>query len=161
MSYLEIKEAATGFVITVIEILSPKNKRPGEGREAYIKKRKQVLASLTHLVEIDLLRGGKPMPILSEVPASDYRIVLIRGDRRPQAQLYAFNLRQTIPSFPLPLNPGDPEPIIDLQTLLNGLYERARYHLAIDYSQAPVQPLKAEDVSWVDTLLREQELRKN
>ena len=160
-SYLEIREAGTGFVITVIEILSPKNKRPGEGRETYIKKRQQVMASLTHLVEIDLLRGGKPMPILSEVPATDYRIVVSRSDRRPNGQLYAFNLRQPIPSFPLPLNPGDPEPIIDLQTLLNGVYERAKYHLAIDYNQEPVQPLKAEDVSWVDTLLREQGLRNN
>ena len=33
--YLEIREVATGKVVTVIEILSPKNKRPGEGREAY------------------------------------------------------------------------------------------------------------------------------
>ena len=56
-------------------------------------------------------------------------------------------LRQTIPSFPLPLNLGYPEPIIDLQTLLNGVDERARYHLAIDYNKEPVQPLKAEDVS--------------
>lgn len=33
--YLEIREVATGCVITAIEILSPKNKRSGEGRQAY------------------------------------------------------------------------------------------------------------------------------
>jgi Protein of unknown function (DUF4058) len=30
-SYLEIREIATGQVVTVIELLSPKNKRSGEG----------------------------------------------------------------------------------------------------------------------------------
>jgi Protein of unknown function (DUF4058) len=160
-SYLEITEATTGFVITVIEVLSPKNKRAGAGREAYYKKRQQILASLTHLVEIDLLRGGKPMPILGEVPQTDYRIVVSRGDRRPQAQLYAFNLRQPIPGFPLPLNQADPEPIIDLQSLLNGLYDRARYHLAIDYNQEPVPSLKQEDAAWVDAMLREKGLRNH
>jgi len=33
--YLEIREVATGTVVTVIELLSPKNKRSGEGRLAY------------------------------------------------------------------------------------------------------------------------------
>ncbi len=33
-SYLEVREVATAEVITVIELLSPKNKRVGEGRNA-------------------------------------------------------------------------------------------------------------------------------
>lgn len=159
--YLEIREMATGYVVTAIEILSPKNKRSGEGRKAYKRKRKQVLASLTHLVEIDLLLRGKPMQLIGEVPLSDYRIVVSRGDCRPLAQLYGFSVRQEIPSFSLPLEPKDTEPIVDLQALLNGVYDRARYNLAIDYSQEPVPPLKAEDAVWADILLREKGLRKN
>ena len=158
-SYLEIREAATGLVITGIEILSPKNKRTGEGRQAYLKKRKKVLASLTHLVEIDLLRSGKSMPILEEIPLRDYRIVVSRSDYRPQAQLYAFSLQQPIPSFPLPLNEGEAEPIIDLQTLLHGVYDRARYHLAIDYTQEPVPSLSDVNAIWLDSLLRGKGLR--
>lgn len=160
-SYLEIREVATSYVVTAIEILSPKNKRAGEGRKAYERKRKQVLATTTHLVEIDLLRGGKPMLFLGEVPVSDYRIVVSRGDRRPLAQLYAFSVRQAILSFPLPLQSEDTEPPVDLQALINGLYERARYNLAIDYSQEPVPPLKEEDAVWVDALLREKGLRND
>lgn len=158
-SYLEIREVATSYVVTAIEILSPKNKRAGEGRKAYERKRKEVLTTTTHLVEIDLLRGGKPMLFLGEVPPSDYRIVVSRGDRRPLAQLYGFSVRQAIPSFPLPLQSEDAEPLVDLQALLNGVYERARYNLAIDYRQEPVPPLKEEDVVWADTLLREKGLR--
>jgi Protein of unknown function (DUF4058) len=61
--YLEIREGTTGTVITVIELLSPKNKRTGERRNAYLQKRQQILSSATHLIEIDLLRAGEPMPM--------------------------------------------------------------------------------------------------
>ncbi|WP_207714125.1 DUF4058 family protein [Scytonema sp. UIC 10036] len=62
--YLEVREIVTDEVITVIELLSPKNKRSGDGRTAYEKKRRAILGSATHLVELDLLRGGQPMAIL-------------------------------------------------------------------------------------------------
>jgi hypothetical protein len=150
--YLEIREVATGTVVTVIELLSPKNKRSGEGRLAYERKRNQVLASATHLVEIDLLRSGQPFPIASK-ELGDYRILICRGDQRPVADLYAFSLRQPIPSVPIPLLPGEPEPILDLQTLLNYVYEKGRYHLAIDYTQSPSPALSEEDVEWAKTLL--------
>jgi Protein of unknown function (DUF4058) len=156
--YLEIREVATGAVITAIEILSPKNKRAGEGRQAYERKRNQVLASLTHLVEIDLLRGGQPLPILGAAK-SDYRIVVSRSNRRPSAQLYAFSVRQEVPSFPVPLKTGEEEPLLDLQSILRKVYERGRYYLAIDYTKPAQPPLLSEDTAWADSLLKEQKLR--
>jgi len=159
--YLEIREVATGTVVTVLEILSPKNKRAGEGRLAYERKRNQVLASATNLVEIDLLRGGKPFPILrslAEPIASqhlgDYRILICRGNDRPRGDLYAFGLRQPIPTIPIPIVPGEAEPILDLQSLLHRVYDKGRYQLAIDYT-SPLQPKLSEvDREWVETLLR-------
>ena len=62
--FLEVRSTTTGAVISVIEILSPKNKRSPEGREAYSRKRQKILGSATTLVEIDLLRLGEPMPIV-------------------------------------------------------------------------------------------------
>lgn len=157
--YLEVREVATGEVVTVIEILSPINKRSGEGRQDYETKRNKIFGSSTHLVEIDLLRKGKPLPIYHSNSQTHYRILVSRGDRRPQADLYAFNLRDTIPSFPLPLKSGDREPFVDLQVLLNNVYDQASYDLAIDYTQEPVPPLVADDRVWVNTLLTEQQLR--
>jgi hypothetical protein len=58
--FLEVREVTTAAVVTVIEVLSPKKKRAGEGRAAYEKKRRVILGSATHLVELDLLRGGTP-----------------------------------------------------------------------------------------------------
>ncbi|MBR8833824.1 MAG: DUF4058 family protein [Stigonema ocellatum SAG 48.90 = DSM 106950] len=158
-SYLEVREVVTREVVTVIEVLSPKNKRSGEGRKAYEKKRQRVLGSLTHLVEIDLLRDGKSMLILNNNIQSDYRIVVSRGEYRPKADLYAFNLQNVIPSFPLPLRSEDVEPLLDLQTLLSELYDRASYDLVIDYSRKPVPPLSEADADWADVLLRQQGLR--
>lgn len=152
--YLEIREVATGSVITTIEILSPKNKRSGEGRQAYNRKRHQVLASLTHLVEIDLLRGGQPLPILG-VARSDYRILISRSDRRPSAQLYAFSVRQRIPQFTVPLAAGDEEPVLDLQSIVERVYERGRYYLAIDYTQPAQPPLSEQDAIWATTILQD------
>lgn len=147
--YLEIREVGTGSVVTVIELLSPKNKRPGEGRRACERKRNRVLASATHLVEIDLLRGGKPFPIRSE-NLGDYRILICRGERRPTGELYAFGLRQPIPPVPIPLMLGEVEPILELQPLLDRVYEKGRYYLAIDYTQPP---LSEEDTWWAEMLL--------
>ena len=84
-TYLEVRETSTDYVVTVLEILSPTNKRPGRGRRIYEDKRLDVLATRTHLVEIDLLRVGKPMPTLGNGSASAYRILVSRGDHRPNA----------------------------------------------------------------------------
>ncbi|MEM1310246.1 MAG: DUF4058 family protein [Cyanobacteria bacterium P01_H01_bin.153] len=146
--YLEIREVATGTVVTVIELLSPKNKRSGEGRIAYLRKRNQVLASTSHLVEIDLLRGGQPLPMSGDYP-SHYRILICRGNCRPVAELYRFNLQQPIPPIPVPLMADEPEPILQLQPLLLRVYEKGRYYLAIDYEQPLVPPLAADDVAWM------------
>ncbi len=64
---LYIREAATMKLVTVIELLSPVNKR-GEGRREYLQRRNEVLDSAAHLVEIDLVRQGRPMPFLGELP---------------------------------------------------------------------------------------------
>ena len=150
--YLEIREVKTGRVITVVEILSPKNKRGGEGREKYLQKRQKVLNSATHLVEIDLLRTGKFMPMAEAVP-SDYRILVSRTNLRPEAELYPFNLRESIPQFLLPLQPPDPEPVVNLAEVLKQVYQEAALELAIDYSQQTVPPLRESDFQWVQSLI--------
>lgn len=156
--YLELREVGTNRVITVIEILSPKNKRTGKGREEYENKRQEVLRSSSHLVEIDLLRAGKQMPITGGIK-SDYRILISRGNRRPRAELYAFTVREQISSFILPLQPGDVEVYVELQALFAEIYDQAGFDLSIDYTQSPVPRLKEEDAVWADTFLGERGLR--
>lgn len=149
--YLEIREIATGRVVTVIELLSPKNKRPGDGRDAYSQKRQRIMLSQTHLVEIDLLRSGDPLPMLGAT-TSDYRILVSRSDRRPKAQLYAFNLRQPIPTIQVPLADETTAPL-NLQPLLHQIYDRARLALAIDYQKPPIPKLLPDDRVWLNAAI--------
>lgn len=152
--YLEIREVASGEVITVIEVLSPANKQPGPGRQDYEGKRLDIFRSQTHLVEIDLLRAWEPMPFWGDGGSSHYRILVRRGEQRDRAFLYAFNVRDPIPRFPLPLQKGDVEPVIDLKPLLDELYDEASYDLRVDYTQPPVPPLAEADAQWAADILR-------
>jgi hypothetical protein len=145
--YLEIREIATGRVVTVIELLSPKNKRSGEGRDAYLQKRQRIMMSQTHLVEIDLLRGGVSLPMVGGTK-SDYRMLISQSSRRPQADLYAFGLRQTIPSIAVPLA-GEASVLLDLQLLLHQIYDRARFQMAINYQKILAPQLSEADQIWV------------
>lgn len=72
---------------TTIELLSPQNKRSGKGRDAYEAKRMETFSSRTHLIEIDLLRAGKSMQVLEQVPLGDYQILIARQEQRPKADL--------------------------------------------------------------------------
>jgi len=121
--YLEIREVATGEVVTVIEVLSPANKRPEGGRHIYEAKRQAILSSPINLVEIDLLRQWLPIVRLPKMLQTHYRILVSASATRPQASLYAFNLQETIPTFPIPLQPEDSEPILNLQSLLADIYD--------------------------------------
>ncbi len=154
-NYLEVHEVRSGRLVTLIEVLSPTNKVNEDGRQQYLRKRENVLLSLTNLVEIDLLRDGEPMPVVSRLVSSDYRILISRGKRRPHAQLYAFGLRQPIPTIPLPLLPGDMEPLLDLNAILHDLYSRARFDLRLNYTLPPVPPLEPPDDHWAAGLIRQ------
>jgi len=146
--YLEIREVQTHELITAIELLSPVNKVDPRGRAEYLLKRFEVLTSLTNYIELDLLRAGVPLPTNKTV-SSDYRILVSRGGMRRKGQLFAFGLRNPIPDFPLPLQRGDPEPLVPLNQVLHELYERARFDLRIDYHQPPVPPLPEVHWEWV------------
>lgn len=157
--YLEVRTVGTDEVVTAIELLSPSNKRPGAGRVSYEAKRQLILGSLTHLIEIDLLRQGPPMPIARNGILSHYRLLVSRSESRPQADLYAFNLPDAIPTIPLPLKAGDAEPFLDLQALLQVAYDRGSYDLILDYDRNPVPALAPNDLTWVEAQLVEQGFR--
>jgi hypothetical protein len=157
--WLAIRDIPANEVVAVVEILSPVNKRPGEGRDKYEARRNRTLQSSAHLIEIDLLRAGPAMPARwpGESPRGDYRILVSRARLRPRAELYPFDLRDSVPLFHLPLRTGADEPVIDVGRLLRELYDRANYDLSIDYARDPDPPLDAEALAWARQMLKEKE----
>ncbi len=158
-TFLEVRKPRERRLVTIVEILSPTNKRPGEDRQDYLRKRRSILRSDANLVEIDLLRAWERMPVRRLPRPSDYSILVSRSIRRPRAELLPFGVRDEVPAFHLPLDPGEEEPVLHVGETLHRLYERARYHRVIDYARPPVPPLTAKDRTWANRRLREAKLR--
>ena len=156
--YLEVLRVGNREVIAVIELLSPANKW-GDGRQEYLAKRAAVKISAAHLVEIDLLRAGAPMPVIGNVPARSYRILVRDARRSPAADLYPFGIRHPIPDFVLPLAEGSEGVGVNLNRIVSGVYAAGAYWLDIDYRNDPEPPLSDDDRRWLDALLRAQALR--
>jgi hypothetical protein len=165
--FVEIRDASTGDeVVTLIEILSPSNKRGGRDREAYERKQREVLESDTSLIEIDLHRAGERIVPFPEVAAfiagrerpPDYLVLVSRSWRRhegPVCQVFPVGLREWLPCIPVPLRRDEPEVPLDLQFVLQAAYDRGPYRRSIDYSRPPSPPLPADDSAWAEALLRE------
>ena len=133
-------------VVTVLELLSPTNKRPGENRNQYVAKRRSIRKSTAHFVEIDLLRGGPRMP-MKDLPDCAYCVLVSRYEERPKAGTWPLQLSDPLPRIPIPLRAPDPDVCIDLQQILHGVYDAAAFQRYI-YNGSPDPPLPPEDAEW-------------
>lgn len=155
-SYLEILDRYQDLkVVTVIEVLSPSNKRTGPGREAFLTKQESTLASECHLVEVDLLREGQRLAALPEkqlaaLGAFDYLITVNRWPKRQRFEFYPLRLRDRLPRFGVPLVAPDPDVPLDLQAALEQVYDDGSYMLRIKYGESCVPPLNPDDQKWAD-----------
>jgi hypothetical protein len=155
-SFVEIYEAEPGQrLVTCIEVLSPSNKRPATpGWDLYQRKRQSLLLGDVNLVEIDLLRGGRRMPMLDPWPDSAYVLMVARA-RKPQlCKVWPCHFHRPLPSIPVPLAKPDPPIPLNLQPLIEGIYERYRYQRSIDYTRPLDPPLNADDLAWLRQRLR-------
>jgi Protein of unknown function (DUF4058) len=150
---VEIRDTAQRQLVTAIEVLSLTNKR-GDGREEYLIRRRRVMLSTAHLVEIDLLRSGQRLPMRQPLPDAPYYVFVGRMETRPMLEVYPIALRQPLPVIPIPLLPGDPDVPLDLQLALTTIYDLLGYDLAIDYRQAPEVPLPTSEETWMEEQLR-------
>jgi hypothetical protein len=155
---VEIRATATQELVTVIEILSPVNKRPGhDAYRDYQRKRRDLLRSPVHLLELDLLRGGERPPLEDPVPEAAYYVVLSRANDRPVVKVWPIRLIDRLPVLPVPLLEPDPDSSLDLAAAVASVYERGAYTSQIDYRQPPPPPLLPEaEMVLLDRLLRDQ-----
>jgi hypothetical protein len=156
---IEIRSTETEELVTVIEILSPVNKKSSHpAYRDYQRKRRDLLRSPAHLLEIDLLRQGERPPLEDPVPEAPYYVVLSRADRRPVVAVWPIQLEDRLPTLPVPLLEPDPDAPLDLQGAVTSVYERGAYASQIDYRQPPPPPpLSEAEATWLEALLREKE----
>jgi hypothetical protein len=147
-SFIKIVQLPQRTLVAVLELLSPSNKE-GAGRIEYLAKRNALLLQDVHLVELDLLLGGRRLPLREPLPPADYFALVSRGDRRPDCNVYAWQLPDLLPTIPVPLrSPGRDVPA-NLAKVFNLAYDRGRYANSLNYDEAPTVVFGREQTAWV------------
>jgi hypothetical protein len=160
--FVEIRDASRGHaLITLIEIVSPSNKRRGEDRNSYRAKQREVLDSDANLIEIELLGVGDPVaaspPVIAALGAGQrrgrYLVAVSRAWERmpaPDFELFPFGLHDPLPCISIPLRQAQNEVLLDLQHVFDRSYDTGPYELgAVDYSEPPPVPLTDDERAWV------------
>jgi hypothetical protein len=163
--YIEIIDAGSGnWVVTIIEVLSLANKTPGDARQQYQRKQREITLSETNLVEIDLLRTGRhtlavPLENISSELRAPYMVCVRRAAVRSKAAIYPIPLSRKLPTVKIPLRRTDADVPLDLQALIEQCYRKGRYEGDLNYRLDPDPPLTGPDAEWMVELLRSKGLR--
>jgi hypothetical protein len=158
-----IEPAAGNRVVTAIEILSPDNKAKGAGRISYLRKRKEYRAGGANLIEIDLLRVGRPTVGVSQKRLATLRpwhyLVGVRRRRPARQEVYALPLTHRLPRVAVPLSKDDPDVVLDLQAVFTRCWEEGPYPELLRYDGPPPGNLTAEELRWCEDMLCQAGLR--
>ena len=158
--FIEIRRPRQGDLVTLVELLSPTNKRPADaGRTLYLRKQMETVNSNVHLVEIDLLRLGEhtlavPRDLLSKAEPFDYLACVVRQPERHRFELYPTTLAEPMPDLKIPLLPEDDDVRLPMQEVFSRVYEVAAYDLEIDYDRDPLPPFTPEQREWARQLTK-------
>ncbi|WP_394796394.1 DUF4058 family protein [Armatimonas sp.] len=159
-----VSQAEPARVITTIEVLSPANKSTTVGRREYLQKQALALESESHLLEIDLLRGGRyilapPEDLLrAECPTWDYLLCLHRA-RGAEFEYWPVHLTERLPRVAVPLTEGIPDVVLDMQDVLDRAYDFGGLARSISYAAEPEPPLLPAALEWATELLLTKNLR--
>jgi hypothetical protein len=160
-AYVNIVDLQSGQeVVTTVEVISPTNKYAGHGRDLYLAKQREVRASHTHLVEIDLLRAGPhvlavPEDVARSQAPYDYLVCVNRAEGlRDEFDLYPFMLRDRLPRIRVPLANKDLDAVLDLQAVLDQAHEKGCFADRLRYDAPCRPPLSAQDQAWADSLIQ-------
>jgi hypothetical protein len=163
--YLEILSNKGKRLVTAVEVISLSNKKAGkEGRQAYLQKQDEYADGGVNLVEIDLLRRGPHVSAISrerlrrKLGEFVYHISVVVAAPRPTEHAAALRLTDRLPAIGIPLDPGVPPVVIDLQPLLDDAYDKAKWTEFFSYRDPPDPPLTPEQHAWAEGILREKGL---
>jgi hypothetical protein len=145
--WIEIRREPDRSLVAVIELLSPSYKvEPGWSE--YARKRLELIHEPIHLVELDFLIDGRRPLMAGPLPPGDFYAFVSRAGRRPDCDVYGWSVRLAPPPIPLPLDPPDPDLMLDLASLYATAHDRGRYARKIRRDRPLGLPLAAADLAW-------------
>jgi hypothetical protein len=94
------------------------------------------------------------MPAEGQFPPGDYYAIVARAGRRPDAEAYAWTLRQPLPAVPIPLRAPDPDVALDLAEVFRVCYDRGEYARILRYgTPLPANfPIAVQDRAWAESV---------
>jgi Protein of unknown function (DUF4058)/Protein of unknown function (DUF2934) len=161
--YLAIRDGSGGRLITLLDVVSPANKRTKTGRQTYLETHRKARDAGANLVEIDLIMQGraKQNDAPEGPPKGDYTVAVMRASRPGRFEIYAAPLGKRLPRFRLPLAGDDRGPVVDLPGAFARAFEQGGFAARIDYRRDPPATLSAENQAWLNDLLVTRGLRGN
>jgi hypothetical protein len=100
------------------------------------------------------LLGGRRLPMGRPLPPGDYYVLVSRSEHRPDCEVYAWTIRDPLPTIPIPLLAPDPDVVFDLGALFATAYKRGHYAGSIDYAAPLTVVRKSEDRAWAEGIAR-------
>ena len=152
--WIEIVRLPDRELVTAVEVLSPTNKVAG-GYGRYMGKRRSILREKAGLVEVDLLIGGRRLPLGAPLPPGDYFTFVTRSDRQSETEAYAWPLPHPLPAVPVPLRAGEADVPLDLAAAFAVAFDRGRYARRMRYDAAPPAPLSHAHRDWAGRIARD------
>ncbi len=77
-----------------------------------------------------------------------------RTKRRPLSDVYAWSIRDALPTIPIPLLSPDSDISLDLAKIVAAVDDRGHYERSIDYHAPLALPLGVADRTWAEELAR-------
>jgi hypothetical protein len=157
-TYIEILYQPNLSLVATLELLSPANKEQ-PGRTEYLAKRRALIYQQVHLVELDLLLGGRRLPMQEPLPSADYYYFVSRSERRPNCDVYSWKLDQSLPTVPIPLRAPDPDILVDLGAVFATAYARGRFFRRVNYAGPIPAVVNNRDKGWVESVAKQAPVR--
>ena len=96
---------------------------------------------------------------LEFIPPAKRRTYMMSVRSRTRTKVFGASLQEPLPVIPIPLRPTDRDVSLNIQQIIDQVYDRGRY-AKLNYQLDPEPAFSPEDAAWVETRLGEKGLRK-
>ena len=97
--------------------------------------------------------------MLDPWPDSPYCLLIARAGSQLR-RVWRAHYRRSLPDIPVPLSKPDSDISLDLQPMIDEIYQRFRYPRSIDYSKPLTPPLDAAETLWLKQQLQVRRKRR-